>query len=49
MTWSEGELSYLCLRVSKVVFLLSGRLVVEAADTDQDLGKGTEIVMVFAL
>lgn len=49
MTWSEGELSYVYLRVSKVVFLLSGRLVVEAADTDQGLGNGTEMVMVFAL
>lgn len=49
MTWSGGELSYLYLHVSKVVFPLSGRLVVEAADTDQGLGNGTEIVMVFAL
>lgn len=49
MTWSEGELSYVYLRVSKVVFLLSGRLVVEAADTDRGLGNGTEMVMVFAL
>lgn len=49
MTWSEGELSYVYLRVSKVAFLLSGRLVVEAADTDQGLGSGTEMVMVFAL
>lgn len=49
MTWSEGKLSYLFLHVSKVVFLLSGWLVVEAASTDQGLGNDTEIIMVFAL
>lgn len=49
MTWGEGELSYLDLCFPKVVFPLSGTSVVEAADTDQGLGNGTEVVMVFAL